>query len=111
MRLSWDCASTVASMGSRGSRSAVGYGAVEPPGVGRRLTILLVVRDNQIGDIENEIAGAPITDQELMPRTEPIEHGKTGAIERDTQSLRGLPAVGMGDEEIALPRLRAVLEI
>src|SRR5271168_3265764 len=85
-------------MGCGGSGSDV-RPAAKPPGIGRRLTILFLIGNDQIGDIEDQIARPAIADQELMPGAEAVEHRKPGAIKRNTQSLGRLPAVGMGDEK------------
>ena len=37
---------------------AIGFGALDTPGIGSRLAIVLVVGDNEIGDVEDQIAGA-----------------------------------------------------
>src|SRR6266545_6149360 len=66
---------------------AIGSGVLDPPGIGGRLAIVLVVRNNEIGDVKDQIAGAAIADRELMSRTESIEHRKARAIERNVQPL------------------------
>ena len=86
-----------------------GSGAVDPPRIGGGLVIFLVVGNDEIGDVEDQVAGAAITNQELVAGTEPIEHRKARAVERNLQPLRGLAAVRMRDQEIAATLFREVL--
>src|SRR5664279_3928464 len=86
-------------------------GAVDPPRIGVGLVIFLVVGDDEIGDVEDQIAGAAVTHQELVAGAKPIEHRKAGAVERNLQPLRGLAAVRMRDQKIAAALLREVLQI
>ena len=71
----------------------------------------IVVGNDEIGDVEDQIAGAAIADRELVSRTEAVEHRKAGAVERNLQPLGGLAAVRMGDEQVAAAVLGEILEI
>src|SRR5579871_1296773 len=81
------------------------------PAIGRRLVILLAVGDHEIGDVEDQVAGVTIADREQVPCPEPIEHRKARAVERNVQPCRRLPAMRMGDQEVTILRLGALLEI
>src|SRR5664280_3433196 len=62
-----------------------GSDAFDPPRVGGGLVIFLVVGDDEIGDVEDQVAGAAIADRELVAGAEPVEHRKADAIERNLQ--------------------------
>ena len=73
--------------------------------------IVLVVGDEEIGDVEDQVASAAIADRKLVPGAEPVEHRKAGAMERNFEPLRGLAAMRMGDQEIAAALLGEIFKI
>src|SRR6266702_8487945 len=89
----------------------IASGALDAPGIGGRLAIVLVISDDEVGNVEDQIAGAAIANRKLVAGAEPIEHREARAIKRDVQPLRGLAAVRMGDEQIAPSVLCEILEI
>src|SRR5271165_3348713 len=72
----------VSSMGHRrGRRIRRGWQA-QPPRVGGRLTVVLLIGDDHVGDVENQVPCAAVADQELMAGAQPVEHRKACPIER-----------------------------
>lgn len=73
-----------------------------PPPIGCRSVVLVAMRDHEIGDLEDHIAGTTIADGYLVARAKPIEYRKTYAIERHFQPPRRLPSMRMRDQQIAM---------
>ena len=93
------------------SRDSVGVHLCRLPGVRRRFVMFFVIGDDQVGDLEDQIACSAVSDGKLMPGAETVEHRHARTMEGNAQSLRGLTTVRMGHQEIAAARQSEALEI
>ena len=60
------------------------------------------LRQEQIADGEHEVPRAPITDRNEMSGAQSIEGGDAHAEEGEVEAFRGLAAVRMRDQQIAV---------
>jgi hypothetical protein len=83
---------------SRNRRVIFMTGLRQAPTIGRRF---MGMPEEDIPDLEYEIARAAIAHRHMLPRTQTIEHRQTRPVKRHMQSFRDLPPVRMGDHQVA----------
>ncbi len=66
----------------------------------------------QIGEIEDQPAGAAIADRDPLRAPKPVEHREADAVERHAEAFRRLPRMAVGDQQVAAGgRLLQIVEI
>src|SRR5262245_16848237 len=82
-----------------------------PPRLRGGFVVCFVVSNDQVAELEYEVARTAIAHRQQVSRAEPVEHRNADPEERDAETLGALAAVRMRDEEIAALLFREVLEI
>ena len=59
------------------------------------------VGDKGVGELKNQVAGAPVADAELVGRTDAVKLGNAGPEQRNVQPRRRLTTVGVGQQQVA----------
>ena len=73
--------------------------------------VLVQTGQNDVRDLEDKAAGAPITDSATMHRTETVKDRKSDAQERDSQTFASLARVTVRDEQLGIRCSGAILEV